>query len=249
MADIDAECQNRLKMWSENHNKKDALDLKVKKGVASPTEPTTSLAKKSKDYGRYDDKVALLKRLLNEDEGRRIAIVGMRGAGKTTLAQYLYDHCKVKKCFKLRSWVYISGRFDISVATKAVLTAVIDPPSHSSYDNKDLDWLQTRLQEVLKGKKVLLVLDDVWDEIWEHMSKPFTHVARGSKFLIKMRDEEVAKRMGANKTYHHLNNLKKKYCLKLFEKHAFGGDKDSSSVANILKRIVQKFTRNAEDCP
>ncbi|KAH7515275.1 hypothetical protein FEM48_Zijuj10G0009500 [Ziziphus jujuba var. spinosa] len=81
-----------------------------------------------------------------------IAIVGMGGIGKTTLAQLLYNDDRVEKHFDHKSWVYISERFDISMATKIVLTAVTDdhPASQSScYDNKDLDWLQNKLKKTL----------------------------------------------------------------------------------------------------
>ncbi|KAH7515273.1 hypothetical protein FEM48_Zijuj10G0009300 [Ziziphus jujuba var. spinosa] len=62
----------------------------------------------------------------------------------------MYNDDRVKKHFELKPWVDISEIFDISMATKTVLTAVTDdhPASESlSYDNKDLDWLQNRLKE------------------------------------------------------------------------------------------------------
>nr|XP_048318183.1 putative disease resistance RPP13-like protein 1 [Ziziphus jujuba var. spinosa] len=161
----DSDMENRVKEILEVveyiANQKYLLDLKVKEGVASPREPTTSLVDVSQVYGRDGDKDVVLKMLREEYKDSSnpyvvIAIVGMGGVGKTTLAQLLYNDDRVKKHFELKPWVDISEIFDISMATKTVLTAVTDdhPASESlSYDNKDLDWLQNRLKEVLRGKK------------------------------------------------------------------------------------------------
>ncbi|XP_015894121.3 putative disease resistance RPP13-like protein 1 [Ziziphus jujuba] len=222
-------------------NQKDLLYLKVIEGVASPREPTTSLVDESEVYRREEDKKEVVKMLREEhDDSSNLhvfAIVGMGGVGKTTLAQLLYNDNRVKEHFELKIWVYISERFDILMATKTVLTAVTDHPSHSSYDNKDLDWLQNMLKEVLMGKKLLLVLDNVWNEIWQHMSKPFKHVARGSRILITTRHEDVAKMMGTISTPYHLKELNFDACWQLFAKRAF----DDHTVPDVRQTLEGKF--------
>ncbi|XP_060669586.1 putative disease resistance protein At3g14460 isoform X3 [Ziziphus jujuba] len=249
VSDMENRMKEILEVVEYIANQKYLLDLKVKEGVASPREPTTSLVDVSQVYGRDGDKDAVLKMLREEYKDSSnpyvvIAIVGMGGVGKTTLAQLLYHDDRVKKHFELKSWVDNSERFDISMATQAVLTAVTDdhPASQSSsYDNKDLDWLQNRLKEVLTGKKFLLVLDNVWNENWEHMSKPFKHVARGSRILITTRHEEVAKRMGATSTLYHLGQLNNDACWQLFAKHAFDNPNACQiSEENYKQMIVEK---------
>ena len=44
-----------------------------------------------------------------------VAIIGMRGLGKTALAQSIYDDMKENKHFELTTWVCISEEFDIKV--------------------------------------------------------------------------------------------------------------------------------------
>ncbi|GKA14269.1 disease resistance protein [Tanacetum coccineum] len=89
---------------------------------------TSSLVNLSKIYGRDEEKKMIVDRICNQDIGithddndvRVYAIWGMGGIGKTTLAQYAYNHEMVKISFELKFWVYVSNVFDVKRIIKSI---------------------------------------------------------------------------------------------------------------------------------
>jgi hypothetical protein len=76
--------------------------------------------------------------------------------------------------------------------TKTILEEV---DSTTIADSKNLNLLQLTLNEKLKGKKFLLILDDVWNENstdWERLSTPFKFGAPGSAVIVTTRTDDVA---------------------------------------------------------
>jgi hypothetical protein len=186
--------------------------------------PTTSLIEESRICGRNNDKEAIINSLLSNDASGNeigvIAIVGMGGIGKTTLAQLVYNDNRVKEHFDLKVWVCVSDPFDVFMVMRTILEEV----GLSSYANsKNLNQLQIKLKETLTGKKFLFVLDDVWDKNyfkWEALSNAFKSGAQESRVIITTRNQEVASVMSASAT-HRIMELPKEDCWPLFVKYAF----------------------------
>jgi hypothetical protein len=205
---------------------KENLGLSVDVG-GQPLErdPTSSLVDESSIFGMDDDKDAIVNSLLLDGASgggmRVIAIVGMGGIGKTTLAQLVYNDDRLNnKHFDLKAWVCVSDdQFSLLKLTKKILEGV-----DLRADSDNLNQLQSKLMEKLKGKKILLVLDDVWNikrREWERLSIPFkSGGAQEIRVLITTRDEKVASNMFASET-HRINELREKDCWLLFEKYAF----------------------------
>lgn len=85
-----------------------------------------------------------------------LAIVGMGGSGKTTLARNIYNHDKIKKYFKYQAWVSMSRAW--------VLSDVISEISRQTNDQTGLfGGLSEFLLNGVRRKRSLIVLDNVWD--------------------------------------------------------------------------------------
>ncbi|KDP32440.1 hypothetical protein JCGZ_13365 [Jatropha curcas] len=185
--------------------------------------PTTSLLNEAQVFGRESDKDAVLELLWKDYvyDGKIcvIAIIGMAGVGKTTLAQLIYNDNNVKDFFDIKVWACVSDDFDVLSITKTILESITQTTVGSN-----LNLLQGRLQDVLTDKKFLLVLDDVWNENyhnWDVLCSPFRSGAPGSKIVVTTRNEDVASIMGSVAAY-HLKELPYDSCLPLFTQLALG---------------------------
>ncbi|XP_040991681.1 putative disease resistance RPP13-like protein 1 isoform X2 [Juglans microcarpa x Juglans regia] len=225
---------------------KDYMGLQV--GVREKQYPerlTTSSVRESDTFARDEDKKKIIGLLLSSDaednEMCVIAIVGMGGIGKTTLAQLVYNESRVKQHFDLQIWFCVSEEFD---GLKIMKSIIAQAATSSARFTEDPEQLQVTLKNNLNGKKFLLVLDDVWHVKPIHrefLGQLLQYGARGSKILVTTRNESVALAMKATET-HHLKLLPKGDCWSLFEKHAFrnGISNADSKIKEIGTQIVEK---------
>ncbi|KAG7945834.1 hypothetical protein I3843_14G008600 [Carya illinoinensis] len=228
---------------------KDFMGLQVGLGGKQyPQRPSNSFVRESDTFGRDEDKKKLIDLLLSSDAGGNemcvIAIVGMGGIGKTTLAQLVYNDSRVKRHFDLKIWFRVSEEFDELKVEKSIIEAATSTPC-PKFENSE--QLQVTLKKNLNRKKFLLVLDDVWSEkpIHQELLGQLLHYgARGSKILITTRNEKVALAMHAIATHHHhLKLLPQDVCWSLFEKHAFLNGSSSNTdpkIREIGPQIVEK---------
>ncbi|WMV55594.1 hypothetical protein MTR67_048979 [Solanum verrucosum] len=117
----------------------------------------------------------------------------MGGVGKTTLAKAVYNDAKVKNHFGLKAWFCVSEAYDAFRITKGLLQEI------GIKVDDNLNQLQVKLKESLKGKKFLVVLDDVWNDNsneWDDLRNLFVQGDLGSKIIVTTRKENVASMMG-----------------------------------------------------
>ncbi|KAJ9685622.1 hypothetical protein PVL29_017601 [Vitis rotundifolia] len=208
---------------------------------------TTSLLDEPWVYGRDADKQIIIDMLLRDEPIETnvsvISIVAMGGMGKTTLARLVYDDAETTKHFNVKAWASVSDQFDAMRITKTILNSV--STSHSNSDSLDFNQIQDKLREELKGKKFLLVLDDIWNEDyndWNCLRSPFWSGAPRSKIVITTRSKNVASMMGGDKNFYELKHLSDDDCWSVFQKHAFENRNinEHSNLALIGKEIVKK---------
>ncbi|KAL1174540.1 hypothetical protein V6Z11_A04G020400 [Gossypium hirsutum] len=131
------------------------------KGNKPRLQPTSLMDGAVEYVGRANEKQEMLELLKsnNSDGVCVLSIVGMGGMGKTTLAQLVYNDPSIKESFDHKSWVCVSDDFDAVNITKTILRSL----DADSRDENDLNLLQVKLKEKLSGKRLLLVLDDIWN--------------------------------------------------------------------------------------
>ncbi|XP_021830712.1 putative disease resistance protein RGA3 [Prunus avium] len=200
-----------------------------------------------KTFGRVDEKEILVKKLLSESsQGEAtslvIPIIGMGGIGKTTLAQLAYNDEKVQAHFNTRIWVCVSDPFDEIKIAKAIIKGL---KKWNTPASNELQTLLEFIHESFKGKKFLLVLDDVWNKDytkWEPLELALQNGAVGSRILVTTRREDVARMMGASTDMVNLEVLSEENCRALFYHIALADrEKNESKVLEFIgKEIVKK---------
>ncbi|XP_008775988.2 putative disease resistance protein RGA3 [Phoenix dactylifera] len=222
------------------------LQERVAENIRTETavrEETGSLIDESQVYGREEDKEKITDFLIDmsdESDLGVIAIVGLGGLGKTTVAQLVYNDQRVRKHFEKMMWVYVSDDFDIKRLTRSIIETV----SGSEFSLTEMDLMQHELRNLIEDKRFLLVLDDVWSENyekWDRLRTMLIGSARGSKVVVTTRSERVASIMGTVAP-HFLSGLSEDDCWLLFEKRAFGlgGSEKTPNLVAIGKEIVKK---------
>ncbi|XP_062029061.1 putative disease resistance protein RGA4 [Rosa rugosa] len=124
-----------------------------------------------------------------------ISIFGLGGLGKTTLAKSVYNDARVENTFDMRMWVCVSENFDIHTLVRGIIAA-----TKQECAGESLDLMKRGLQDILRDKKFLLVLDDVWDkgptgvthQKWSELKIVLDVGAKGSKIIVTTRNESVA---------------------------------------------------------
>ncbi|RYR23870.1 hypothetical protein Ahy_B02g057366 isoform B [Arachis hypogaea] len=220
---------------------KDFLGLE-KLPTSSWRTPSSSLVKGSV-YGREDDKKALVQMLKDNNDHHLsvIAIVGIGGVGKTTLAQWLYNNQEeFMKGFDLKAWVCVSEKFEVVETTRNVIKEI----SPDTQGLEHFNSLHRALKEKLSNKKFFIVLDDVWSDDgdkWSNFMTPFQQNGnKGSILLLTTRAKNVASAVQNCHPY-FLRKLSEDYCWSVFAENAsFPQSNGRAALEEIGRKIVKK---------
>ena len=155
-----------------------------------------------------EDTEMLVSWLTEEEKGVKenvcvVAILGMGGIGKSTLAKKIFNDERIADEFQLKIWVCVSKEVNGVEVLKCVIRKAGEEPANTN----DRSVLVPKVESLVKGKKFFLILDDVWDEspqkaVWDSLLRaPMSRGAHGSRVLVTTRDERVANGMRATKSH------------------------------------------------
>ncbi|KAM0923312.1 hypothetical protein ACQ4PT_005618 [Festuca glaucescens] len=198
-----------------------------------------------------EDTRAIVDIMLTEKEGNTnimvVAIVGVGGIGKTTLAQMVFKDEIINAEFDKTIWLSVNQNFDKVDLIKKIITL-----AGGEYGGGTaLAMLQPILTTTVKGKKLFIVMDDVWsstacgDMLGRHLANV---VARGSRILITTRDERVARGMKAMRPYHRVNKLEEDDGWSLLKNQIVSCETDGHEI-DTLKDIGLQIVAKCDGLP
>uniref|UniRef100_K3ZLK2 NB-ARC domain-containing protein n=1 Tax=Setaria italica TaxID=4555 RepID=K3ZLK2_SETIT len=172
--------------------------------------------------GRDKDKVELMKLLQEDCKHIIIPIYGFGGLD-----------------FDIQIWVYVSTSFSDEKIGRSIISQV-----DGQSNQYDLSSVQMRVEMILRGKKYLIVLDDLWEENTGQLEKIEAMLkggAPGRKIIVTTRSEQVAKRLNRELPF-KLGALPYDDCWKLFKAKAFPNGIKESEMAKVHmgEKIVKK---------
>ncbi|KAF5939754.1 hypothetical protein HYC85_024013 [Camellia sinensis] len=109
----------------------------------------------------FDDEALTIKERLagGKQQLQMISIIGMPGLGTSTLARKLYNDPYITHYFHIRAWTYAS-----QLPRKTdVLLDILRFVNVDEIENMTNEKLGEKLYKQLKGKRYLIVIDDIWD--------------------------------------------------------------------------------------
>ncbi|KAB1227590.1 putative disease resistance protein RGA4 [Morella rubra] len=145
--------------------------------------------------GRENDKKAVIELLMDSNIKENVsilAIVGIGGLGKTTLAKHIFNDEKIKESFEVKMWVCVSEIFEV----QKIVEETLELATKKKPETTVLETLVDNLKKEIEGKKYFLVLDNLWNEDgekWMSLETLLVGGARESRILVTTRSEKVAK--------------------------------------------------------
>ncbi|TVU25872.1 hypothetical protein EJB05_28386 [Eragrostis curvula] len=227
----------------EHHHFRFTADVSsISQSVPDERETDSYLQDEALIIGRTEEKMIIMDRLF-ESTTRDITILpiyGIGGIGKTTLAKLLFNDTLFKDYTS--AWVYVSQVFNLSKICNSVISQLSKQESHIV----EKQIMRTRLRDLLAaaGKKVMIVLDDLWEEKESQLDelKGMLKFGDGGKVivLVTTRDEAIANKICTVKPY-KLLLLTEEMCWDIIkQKSAFEARDDKERLELIGRDIATK---------
>jgi len=183
-----------------------------------------------------------------------IAVVGMGGVGKTTVAKKVYDNHRVKEHFQYHAWITVSQSYDKRELLRSILKRFYEVKNGLFPDRivtMEEEELIKEIREYLGQERYLVVFDDVWEiGFWGNMEHALLDHDNGSRILATTRNEDVANFSRGSSLVHvyHIEPLPQKEAWELFCNKAFRSEFKGQCPKD-LEELSQDIVRRCGGLP
>ncbi|VAH87397.1 unnamed protein product [Triticum turgidum subsp. durum] len=206
-----------------------------------PDRETSSDVEQTLIIGWTEEKQKILS-ILSEsitEEMVILPIYGIGGIGKTTLAQLVFNDPQFQDYTPV--WVYVSQELNFSQIGNSIITQLTDKIGNISTKQ----MLHQRLKELFFGKRILIVLDDLWEENPKEFDKLKVMLGLGlgrKVVIVTTRDGGLARKICSPAvTPYKLETLTVDKCWTIIKQKADFEDRvDQEQLEHIRREIATK---------
>ncbi|ESQ56128.1 hypothetical protein EUTSA_v10024348mg [Eutrema salsugineum] len=226
--------------WDSKKNEDSKLVQKIVQNICdrlySDSEPSDET---SELVGMYFHKKRMESLLsMDSEDVQMVGVWGMGGRGKTTIAKYVFDGLSSQfpaRCF-VENVKADSQKHGASHLRKQIMSEIFPKsPLNARCINSDA------MKRRLRGKKVLLVLDDVDDvQQLQELAGKCEWFGPGSRIIITTRDKRVLEEHSVKRVY-EVKPLWTTQAIKLFSKHAFKMNRPQEEFRELCLDIVEQL--------
>ncbi|KAL0425308.1 UNVERIFIED_CONTAM: putative late blight resistance proteinR1A-4 [Sesamum radiatum] len=183
---------------------------------------STQVARVADTMVGFDDDLIQLKDRLTGQQSKLqiIPIVGMGGIGKTTLAKNVYQDPFIVYHFDICAWVTVSQEYCLREILLCLLDCTTKGLTTDMHKESD-EELCMRLYKSLKGRRYLIVIDDIWmTKAWDDIKILFPDDNSGSRIMLTTRLSNLAAYVDSCNLRHQMRFLNDDESWKLLQETA-----------------------------
>ncbi|XP_049377009.1 putative late blight resistance protein homolog R1B-16 isoform X1 [Solanum stenotomum] len=233
--DIDSVNEELRKQRNKNNN-----SLSGNCSLGGSTSPRSRVSTLENDMvGHSDEQARVRVELIGHSSLLEvISITGMGGIGKSTFAKTMFSDPSVMGFFDVRGWITVSKDYSLRKMLLSLLQDAIGV--NEVLDKKPDNELADCLQKCLKGRRYLIVVDDIWStKAWEDIRLWFPENNNRSRILLTTRIMEVARDASYPKNLFPMRFLDPEESWNLFCQKAFSKNDCPTEFESVGKVVVE----------